>query len=148
MTTTSLSAMWWLPVPMRESETFQFELGRVIAELGAARALYQVQIASHWRHALAGTLKDELLLTEGTQAGIWIASTCVRVAVACFAPAGGSAVYETSPLQRRMRDLHVAAQHAAVQQRHYVTAGKAAFAQFRRQFDGCPFDDRGQLAAQ
>ena len=109
---------------MRDSETFQFEIGRVAAELRAARALYQAQVATHWRHALAGTLNDEALLTQGTQAGIWIATTCVRVADACFALAGGSAVYESSPLQRRMRDLHTAAQHAAVQQRHYVPAGK------------------------
>jgi alkylation response protein AidB-like acyl-CoA dehydrogenase len=130
-------------VPMRESETFQFELGRVEAELRAARAFHQIQVASHWRHALAGTLKDEALLVEATQAGIWIATTCVRVADACFTLAGGSAVYESSPLQRRMRDLHTAAQHAAVQQRHYVAAGKAASTRFRRQLE-----DIGPLAAQ
>jgi indole-3-acetate monooxygenase len=55
---------------------------------------------------------------------VWIASTCIRVADACFALAGSSAVYETSPLQRRLRDLHVAGQHAVAQQRHYVGAGK------------------------
>ena len=89
--------------PMRESETFQFQLGRVAAELRAARAFHQVQVASHWRHALAGTLKDEGLLAQGTQTGIWVATTCVRVVDACFTLAGGSAVYESSPLQRRMR---------------------------------------------
>jgi alkylation response protein AidB-like acyl-CoA dehydrogenase len=119
-------------VPMRESETFQFELGRVCADLRAARAFLRAQGASHWRHAVAGTLKDEALLAEGTQAGIWVATTCVRVADACFALAGGSAVYDSSPLQRRLRDLHTAAQHAAVQQRHYATAGKIAAEQFRR----------------
>jgi alkylation response protein AidB-like acyl-CoA dehydrogenase len=110
--------------PMRESEIFQGELGRVAADLRAARALLQTQAASHWRHALAGTLNDEVLLTQGTQTAIWLARTCVGVASACFALAGGSALYETSPLQRRLRDLHAAAQHAAVQQRHYVDAGK------------------------
>jgi alkylation response protein AidB-like acyl-CoA dehydrogenase len=112
------------PVPMRDSETFQGELGRIAAEVSAARAFLQAQVASHWRHALAGTLNDESLLTQGTQTAIWIATTCVRVADACFALGGGSAVYETSPLQRRLRDLHVAAQHAAVHQRHYVSAGR------------------------
>jgi alkylation response protein AidB-like acyl-CoA dehydrogenase len=114
--------------PMRESEIFQFELGRVGAKLRAARALHQVQVASHWRHALGGTLKDEALFTQGTQAGIWVATACVRVADACFRLGGGSAVYDSSPLQRRMRDLHAAAQHAIIQQRHYVAAGKAALA--------------------
>jgi alkylation response protein AidB-like acyl-CoA dehydrogenase len=111
-------------VPMQDSETFQGELGRVAAEVRAARAFLQVQAASHWRHALAGTLKDEALLTQGTQTAIWLATTCVRAADACFALGGSSALYETSPLQRRLRDLHAAGQHAAAQQRHYVSAGK------------------------
>ena len=55
-------------VPMRESETFQGELGRVAADLRAAQAFLRVQAASHWLRALAGTLKDEALLTEATQA--------------------------------------------------------------------------------
>jgi alkylation response protein AidB-like acyl-CoA dehydrogenase len=111
-------------VPMRDSETFQSELGRIAAELRAARAFLQVQAASHWRHALAGTLKDEALHTQGTQSAIWLATTCVRAVDACFALAGGGAIYETSPLQRRLRDLHTAAQHFAAHQRHYVSAGK------------------------
>ena len=58
---------------------------------------------------------------------IWItgASSGIGEALARrFALAGASAVYETSPLQRRLRDLHVAGQHAAGQQRQYVGAGK------------------------
>src|SRR5215470_7268736 len=104
------------PVPMRDSETFQFELGRVVADLRAARAFFQAQSASHWHHAVAGTLKGEALLAESSQAAAWTTTTCVRVADASFALAGGSAVYENSPLQRRLRDLHVAGQHARLQQ--------------------------------
>ena len=111
-------------VPMRHSETFQGELGRIAAELRAARAFLEVQAASHWRHALAGTLKNEALLTQVTQTAIWLATTCVRATDACFALGGGSALYDTSPLQRRLRDLHASAQHYGVQQRHYVKAGK------------------------
>jgi alkylation response protein AidB-like acyl-CoA dehydrogenase len=112
------------PAPMRDSELFQAELGRVAANVRAAEALQQVQAERQWCRALAGTLKGEASLDEATQAGIWIATTCVHVIDTCFALAGGSAVYETSPLQRRLRDMHVAAQHAAVHQRHYVGAGK------------------------
>jgi indole-3-acetate monooxygenase len=111
-------------VPMRDSETFQVELGRIAAELRAARSFLEVQATSHWRHALAGTLKDEALHTQGTQTAIWIANSCVRAVDACFALGGSSALYETSPLQRRLRDLHVVAQHYNVQQRHYVNVGK------------------------
>jgi alkylation response protein AidB-like acyl-CoA dehydrogenase len=109
--------------PMRDSEFFQAEVGRIHADLRAARAFLRAQATSHWRHALAGTLNEKDLLIEGSQMATWIANTCVRAADACFALAGSSAIYETSPLQRRMRDLHVAAQHAAVQQRNYISGG-------------------------
>jgi indole-3-acetate monooxygenase len=112
------------PKAMRDSEVFQHELGRIVGDLRAAQALLQVQAASHWRHALAGTLRDEALVTQGTQTATWIATSCVRVADACFALGGGSALYDTSPLQRRLRDLHAAAQHAIAQQRNYATAGR------------------------
>ena len=113
-------------VPMRESEIFQGELGRLEADLRAVRAFHQAQVASHWRHACAGTLRGEKLLTQSTQAAIWIATTCVRIVDGCFALGGGGAVYESSPLQRRLRDIHAAAQHAAVQQHQYVKAGRLA----------------------
>jgi len=117
-------------LPMKDSETFQAEVGRIEAELRAGKALLELQAAIHWRHALAGTLRDEALLTQATQTAIWLATTCVRAADACFALAGGSAIYESSPLQRRLRDLHVAAQHGAAQQRHYVKAGKLLLDRF------------------
>jgi indole-3-acetate monooxygenase len=110
--------------PMRETELFQAELGRAQAELRAAKAYLEIQTASHWRHACAGTLRNDGLMIEGTQAAIWVTQACLRVAETCFALGGGSAVYDASPLQRRLRDLQAAAQHAAVQQRHYVDAGK------------------------
>ena len=110
--------------PMRESETFQFELGRISAGARAAQAFHKVQAASHWDHALSGTLKGEDLLLDGTQSSVWIATTCVGVADGCFTLGGSSALYESSPLQRRLRDLHVAAQHAIAQQRQYAGVGK------------------------
>jgi indole-3-acetate monooxygenase len=111
-------------VPMRESETFQGELGRVAADVRAARAFFQSENARYWRHALAGTLNTPALQAEATQGAIWVTTTCTRAADACFALGGGAAVYNSSSLQRHLRDLQVASQHAAVHQRHYVNAGK------------------------
>jgi indole-3-acetate monooxygenase len=108
---------------LRDSEIFQSELGRIEADCKAARAFHEIQTARLWRHALAGTLRDETLLTQGVQSSVWINTTCVRVGEACFTLGGGSALYESSPLQRRMRDLHAAAQHFLVQYRHYMASG-------------------------
>jgi alkylation response protein AidB-like acyl-CoA dehydrogenase len=112
------------PVPMQESEVFQSELGRAGADVRAVRAFQQTQAASHWRHAQAGTLRDEALLAEGTQAAIWVATTSARAVGALYTLGGGSSVYESSPLQRRLRDMHTATQHAVVHQRHYVNVGR------------------------
>jgi alkylation response protein AidB-like acyl-CoA dehydrogenase len=86
--------------------------------------LLQVQAASHWRHALAGTLQDETFFTQAAQTTTWIVGTAVRIAESCFTLAGATALYETSPLQRRLRDLQAASQHYFAQPRHYITAGK------------------------
>jgi len=114
----------YAPTPIQESETFQFELGRISAGARAAQAFHKVQAADHWDHALSGTLRGEGLLLDGTQSAVWIVTTCAGVAGGCFALGGSSALYETSPLQRRLRDLHVAAQHVVAQQRQYTNVGK------------------------
>ena len=80
-----------------------------------------------------GMSPELVMLSHGAVAvGIaGIASTCVHVAEGCFELAGSRAVYESSFLQRRMRDLRVAAQHAAVHQRSYVSAGDSALSRLR-----------------
>jgi alkylation response protein AidB-like acyl-CoA dehydrogenase len=65
-----------------------------------------------------------LQAVQALQASAWVTATCVRAVDACFALGGGAAIYASSPLQRRMRDVHVAAQHASVQQRNFATAGE------------------------
>jgi alkylation response protein AidB-like acyl-CoA dehydrogenase len=119
-------------VPMRESETLQFELGRVTADLKAAQALHRAQAASQWKQALTGVPGDQALFVENAQASAWVTTACVRVVDACFALAGTSAIYDNSPLQRRLRDIHTAAQHFTVQQRHYAAAGRIAVDQYRQ----------------
>jgi indole-3-acetate monooxygenase len=111
-------------VAIPDSELFRVELGRIAAGIRAARAFLREQAKTHWCHALAGTLNDEGLQIQATQTAIWVATTCVQAVDACFALGGSSVVYENSSLQRRLRDLRTAAQHAAVQQRLYTRAGK------------------------
>lgn len=109
---------------LRDMETFHAELGRIAAELRAARAMLQAQTAIHWQHALTGTLHTDARLAEATQTAVWLQSTCVEIVDACFRLGGASALYDTSPLQRRLRDIHAAGQHASAQPRHYAGAGK------------------------
>jgi alkylation response protein AidB-like acyl-CoA dehydrogenase len=114
-------------VSMRDSELLHYELGRAQAEFRAAQAMFEAQAVSHWRQALARTLNSDALFVEVTQSMIWVTEACLRVVQSCFALAGGAAVSDSLPLQRRLRDMQTAAQHAGVHARHYARAGKLLF---------------------
>jgi indole-3-acetate monooxygenase len=118
----------FMTTPLVETDRFNEGLARLDADLMAARALLEAQIARVWQNPERSTVKDMVRVVEQRQAGVWITAACLRVAEGCFELAGSRAVYESSPLQRRVRDLHVAAQHMAVHPRHYVTAGAAVLA--------------------
>jgi alkylation response protein AidB-like acyl-CoA dehydrogenase len=114
--------------PLVETERFKEGLARLDAELMAARALLEAQIARVWRTPQRSTVKDMARVAEQRQAAVWITSACLRIAEGCFELAGSQAVYASSSLQRRVRDLRVAAQHMVVHPRHYVAAGDAVLA--------------------
>lgn len=110
---------------MRDSAVFQTELGRALADLRAARAAHEVQARTLWQAALAGEvqLSNMELLTDCFHTATWVTTTCVRVVDACYALGGGSALYDSSPLQRRLRDIHAASQHVAAQIAAHTRAG-------------------------
>jgi alkylation response protein AidB-like acyl-CoA dehydrogenase len=118
----------FMTTPLVETERFKEGLARLDADLKAARALLEAEVARVWQKPERAAGKDMSRVAEQLQAAIWINAACVRVAEGCFELAGSRAVYESSSLQRRVRDLRVAAQHVAVQPRHYVTAGAAVLA--------------------
>jgi alkylation response protein AidB-like acyl-CoA dehydrogenase len=108
---------------MRDSPLFQAELGRIEADVRAARALQGAKTQEVWSRLLVGDLGPPTERVNASQVAAWVTTTCVKAGDALYALGGGSALYDDSPLQRRLRDLHAAAQHAAVQPRHYLAAG-------------------------
>ena len=123
----------FMTTPLVETERFKEGLARLDAELMAACALFESQITRVWQNPERSTGKDLARVAEQVQAAIWITAACVRIAEGCFELAGSRAVYDSSSLQRRVRDLRVAAQHVAVHPRHYVTAGAAVLARLAAQ---------------
>jgi indole-3-acetate monooxygenase len=118
----------FMTTPLVETERFKEGLARLDADVMAARALLEAQTARVWQNRERGEGKDMSRVVEQRQAAVWITAACLRAAEGCFELAGSRAVYESSPLQRRVRDLRVAAQHVAVHPRHYVAAGTAVLA--------------------
>src|SRR6202034_1879613 len=118
----------FMTTPLAETERFKEGLARLDADLMAARALLEAQIARVWQNPERAAGKDLTRVAKQLQAVVWITSACVRVAEGCFELAGSRAVYETSSLQRRVRDVRVAAQHFTAQPRNYVAAGAEVLA--------------------
>ncbi len=110
---------------MQESPVFQYEVGRLDADLAAIRALLKTRAEGHWARARTARLGEPEVMGESLQAGVWITATAVAIASGCYTLGGGGALYDASPLQRRMRDMHAAAQHALVQQQNYQGLGAA-----------------------
>lgn len=95
------------------------------ASLHAARDYVDAAVRSGWQAAQGGGLEVEhrrqlrLAATHGMRAS-------VSVVDAMYELAGGSAVFESSPLERLFRDIHVAASHGMVAQRTYELTGRIA----------------------
>lgn len=114
---------------MQDSPVFQYELGQLDAQLQAAKALLKARAEGHWARALAGTLGQPDSMPVSLQAGVWITSACLDVTSGCYSLGGGGALYESSPLQRRMRDMQAGAQHAVVQRQNYQALGAGRLGQ-------------------
>lgn len=110
------------PVALPDSPIFQHKLGHAEADAFAARALLRSRAEELWAQACAGSV-EPLFMPRVVQSSAWIAETAARVVDVCYTVAGGTALYESSPLQRRLRDIHTLTQHASLQDTVFATAG-------------------------
>ena len=99
---------------LAERATVQAEVAEAEASLRAARAFLLDELTRAW--TLAGE-HGEVAVSERLSlrlAATHAASAAARVVEAVYRLGGGSVIYESSPLQRRFRDAHVATQHMLV----------------------------------
>jgi alkylation response protein AidB-like acyl-CoA dehydrogenase len=108
---------------MADTPLFQYRVGHAEMTLRATRALLMEESNQVWREAMAGnalTSNDQIRVI-GTAA--WVAHTAASIVDACYTAGGGSALYDSSPLQRCLRDIHTLTQHAAVGEGSITRAG-------------------------
>ena len=108
----------------KDDPIFQYELGRADADVRAARALLRSECDALWQSALDGRSIDFGAMARAFQAVAWVTATCARATDMCFTLGGGSALYETSPLQRRLRDIHAVTQHVLAHHKRFGSAGR------------------------
>jgi alkylation response protein AidB-like acyl-CoA dehydrogenase len=99
---------------LAERAVTQGELARAEVALRAARAFLYEAVAEAWDAARSGAavpVDQRVALRLAATHATTSARTAVDVA---YDLGGGSSIYETSPLQRRFRDVHAATQHMLV----------------------------------
>jgi alkylation response protein AidB-like acyl-CoA dehydrogenase len=109
--------------PLATDRLFHDVLARADAGLAAAEALLVDVSGRLWQRAEAG---DEVTLTDRARArsaASWATEAAVAATEAAYRAGGGSAVYSSSPLQRRMRDVHAITQHFIVRPDSFAAVG-------------------------
>ena len=101
----------------------QHQLGTADAALRAARALVYDEAAAAWRAAVANEPFTAQMRARIRSAATWATTAAAAVVDTAYTAGGGSALYDTSPLQRRMRDIHAVTQHFLVKPDTLTTAG-------------------------
>jgi alkylation response protein AidB-like acyl-CoA dehydrogenase len=110
-----------------QTGTSQADLAKAEAAVRSARAFLLDEVDTAWQTVCRGGQVDVASRGRIRLAGVNAAECAVRAVNSVFTIAGGSSVFESSPLQRCLRDAHVATQHIGVAPRLYETLGKVFF---------------------
>jgi alkylation response protein AidB-like acyl-CoA dehydrogenase len=102
---------------------FHHQLGAADAQLRAARALVYGDAAEVWRTVVAGAELTTELRARIRADGVWATSTAAAVVDMAYTAGGSSSLYDSSPLQRRLRDIHAVTQHFLVKPDALTTVG-------------------------
>ncbi len=102
---------------------FRNQLGRAKAALHATRVVLRHDAEEAWAMAVAGAEFDDEARARFRSTTTWIAETAAEIVDTVYRAGGGTALYNTSPLQRRLRDIHTLTQHFGVKLDTYTLAG-------------------------
>jgi alkylation response protein AidB-like acyl-CoA dehydrogenase len=105
------------------SPLFQYRLGHAATSLRAARGILRAEADAVWANAVAERVASPADRARAMGANTWAAQIAASVVDACYTAGGGTSPYDTSPLQRCLRDIHTLTQHAAVAESWLSGAG-------------------------
>jgi alkylation response protein AidB-like acyl-CoA dehydrogenase len=108
---------------LAEDPVFQYRLGQLDIRLASVRALAEKEVSLMWDAASAGEGVPPLQATRQRAMVARAHTECVEIVNEAFGLAGSNAMYNTSTLQRRLRDVRTAAQHAAASAEIYTIVG-------------------------
>ena len=106
-----------------DSPLFHYRLAHAETSLRAARELLMSESRAMWQWSLAGQPSTPMDIARVLGSVSWAAQTAASIVDTCYTAGGGSAPYNSSPLQRHLRDIHTLTQHAAANADQLTRAG-------------------------
>jgi alkylation response protein AidB-like acyl-CoA dehydrogenase len=97
-----------------DTPVFQHALAHAEIGLRAARALLKSEAESFWAELSTGRIPTAAEQARCSATGAWVVATASEVVDVCYKAGGGTALYDSSPLQRHLRDIHTLLQHISV----------------------------------
>jgi alkylation response protein AidB-like acyl-CoA dehydrogenase len=110
--------------PLREKPILRDEFGRADAALRAAESLFEKEVANCSQQLNTSQSLDAEEIVRLSQSCSLLADTSRHVVQTMYRLGGGASVYRNCPLDRCLRDVQVAAQHAAIGPKHYDAAAR------------------------
>jgi alkylation response protein AidB-like acyl-CoA dehydrogenase len=111
------------PGALATSPLFQHTLATADARLRAARAVLYEDAAALYATAEAREPVTDDLRARVRASSIFATGAAADVVDVAYHCGGGTSLYATSPLQRRLRDIHALTQHFLVRPDAMVTCG-------------------------
>jgi alkylation response protein AidB-like acyl-CoA dehydrogenase len=111
------------PGRLAANPLFQSQLGEADTRLRAARALLHTDAHAAWTTATAGIPFTDEHRARIRTTNTWVTRTAAGVVDTAYQVAGAGALFSTSPLQRRLRDIHALTQHVALKLDTFTMAG-------------------------
>jgi indole-3-acetate monooxygenase len=97
---------------LAEDPAFQRQLGELDLELRTARILLHTIARSDYERVIAGRELDQRELLERRTVLSRVGELATAVVDGCYHKSGTTGLFESSALQRRLRDVHAVSQHA------------------------------------
>lgn len=112
---------------LRDKPTAQADLGRAEALLRSGRAFLVEAIEEIWAAAAAGQTPTMRQRAIARLAAAKAAEAGAQAVDLLYNAAGGTALFESNPLERCFRDVHATTQHIGTQASNFELAGRVLF---------------------
>jgi 3-hydroxy-9,10-secoandrosta-1,3,5(10)-triene-9,17-dione monooxygenase len=111
---------------LAEKPSVQYSVAKSTAMVEAVEARLRDAIARAWDDVSGGRIFQTENRLRFRRALTHAVDTCIEVVSLCYREAGGSAVHQSEPIERALRDIHTIGGHIAVQRGTLETAGGVA----------------------